>query len=452
MSRKIVVLIVASLLTVVAVTASDLSVTVYNSNLGVVSEVRSLTFEKGVHRIAFTDVPSAIDATSVQFELVTDPERVAILEQNYAYDLVSPDKIYQKYLDKQIELIDKDGHVYSGTLLAFSGGAATLADQSGGIKIVSMSNIAHASFPELPGGMITRPTLFWNYSSTVSGKLNGRVSYQTSGMDWQGEYVGVLDEKDRNLDLTGWASITNNSGKTFTDANLRLIAGDINRAKRDDVLYKGARTAVMEMAAPAPGFEEKQFFEYHMYTLPRPATLADKEIKQLSLFDPAHTEVDKVYRYQSGMNSNKVQVAIKFKNSEAKGLGMPLPEGRIRMFKADDDGTMVLLGEDKINHTPKDEELNINIGTAFDIVVEEKTAETKMISNKVEETSYEIEIRNHKAEPIKVEVIKSLWGFWEITTSSLEYEKKDATTVKFYPEVPADGSMVIKYTVRQTHR
>ena len=431
-------------------TAEEISVTVYNSNLGVVSEIRSLQFEKGVNRIAFTDVPASIDATSVQFELVSDPERVTILEQNYAYDLVSPDKIYQKYLDRKIELIDKEGHLYTGTLLAFSGGAATLTDKSGGIKIISMSNIAHANFPELPEGMITRPTLFWLYNSTVSGNYDGRVSYQTSGMNWQAEYVGVLDESDRNLDLNGWASITNNSGKTFNDANLRLIAGDINRINDREIFLRGGRASEVMLAAP--GFEEKQFFEYHMYTLPRKATLADKEIKQLSLFDPAHTGVEKVYRFNSNSNSKKVKVAIKFKNSKANGMGMPLPAGRIRMFKADDDGTMVLLGEDRIKHTPKDEELNIAVGTAFDIVAEHNTISRQLASDKVEDVTYEIEIRNHKTEPVTVEVIKSLWGFWEITDSSLEFEKKNANQVIFYPQVPADSSTTIKLTVRYTHR
>lgn len=439
-------------LTTAPVGAEDISVTVYNSNLGVVSEVRSLQFEKGVNRIAFTDVPASIDATSVQFELVSDPERVLILEQNYAYDLVSPDKIYQKYLDQQIELIDKEGHLYSGRLLAFSGGAATLSDKSGGIKIISMSNIAHANFPELPEGMITRPTLFWLYNSTVSGQYDGRISYQTSGMNWQAEYVGVLDESDKNLDLNGWASITNNSGKTFNNANLRLIAGDINRVSGQGYDRPRRMSVMAEGMLAAPGFEEKQFFEYHMYTLPRQATLADKEIKQLSLFDPAHTEVEKVYRYQSGSRGNKVRVAIKFKNSESNGMGMPLPAGRIRMFKADDDGTMVLLGEDRIKHTPKDEEMNIVVGTAFDIVVEEKTVSRQIISDKVEDISYEIEIRNHKAEPVTVEVVKGIWGYWEITSSSLEFEKKDANTVIFYPQVPVDSLTVVKLTVRHTHR
>lgn len=444
-----------SLLSLVSlsVAAEEISVTIYNSNLGVVSEIRSLQFEKGVHRLAFTDVPASIDATSVQFELVSDQGRVTILEQNYAYDLVSPDKIYQKYLDRKIELIDKEGHIYTGTLLAFSGGAATLSDKSGGIKIISMSNIAHANFPELPEGMITRPTLFWLYNSTVSGQYDGRISYQTSGMNWQAEYVGVLDESDKNLDLSGWASITNNSGKTFTKAKLRLIAGDINRVNDREIFLRGGRGSVMlDGMMAAPGFEEKQFFEYHMYTLPRKATLANREIKQLSLFDPAHTGVEKVYRFNANSNSKEVKVAIKFKNSEANGMGMPLPAGRIRMFKADDDGTMVLLGEDRIKHTPRDEELNIAVGTAFDIVAEHNTISRQIAADKVEDITYEIELRNHKAEPVTVEVLKSLWGFWEITESSLEFEKKNANQVIFYPKIPADSSLTIRLTVRYTHR
>lgn len=435
------------------VQADEISVTVYNSNLGVVSEVRSLEFEKGNARLAITDVPSQIDVTSVQFELLLNPERVSILEQNYAYDLVSPDKIYRKYLDKQIELIDKEGQIYSGTLLAFSGGAATLADEEGGIKIVSMSNIAHANFPVLPEGMITKPTLFWLYNSTIAGDHEGRISYQTGGMNWKAEYVGVLGEDDVELSLSGWASITNNSGKSYEQAALRLIAGDINRVSGQSINLRGGRAMIeMDGMMAAPSFQEKAFFEYHMYTLPRKTTLADQEIKQISLFDPARTEVEKIYRYQSSPGSKTVSVAVKFRNEEKAGLGMPMPAGRIRMFKADDDGTMVLLGEDLISHTPKDEEMIIKIGTAFDIVAEEKMISRNIVTPKVEETSYEIELRNHKPEAVIIEVTKSLYGFWEVANCSIEYEKKNANTIVFHPEVGPDSNLTIKLTIRQTHR
>jgi hypothetical protein len=347
-------------------------------------------------------------------------------------------------------LVDKDGNVYSGTLLSFDGGSATLGDSSGKIKIVSMGNIVEVNFPELPEGLITRPTLFWLYNSTASGKLKSRVSYQTKGMSWNAEYVGVLDGDEKNLDLSGWASISNQSGKTYNDAMLRLIAGQINRAQQPQPrLQKGMLT---ELSAAPSSFQEKAFFEYHMYTLPRKATLADKEIKQISLFDPATTAVQKIYKYMANGSSGDVEVAVKFMNTEKAGLGMPLPGGRVRMFKADTDGSLILLGEDQIDHTPKDEELSVTVGTAFDIVAEERLVSRNMVSQKVEDQDYEIEIRNHKSEPVTVEVDKNLYGFWEITKSNLEYMKKDANTVQFDVPVKAEDTTVVSFTVRITVR
>lgn len=449
MSLKSITVAALLLMTPAIVAADDIAVTVYNSNLGVVSETRDLDFEKGVHKIAFSDVPSQIDATSVRFDMLSGAGSVTILEQNYAFDLVNSNKIYNKYVDKEIQLIDKDGNVYSGTLLAFDGGSATLGDSSGKIKIVSMANIVEVNFPKLPEGLITRPTLFWLYNSTVAGKLKSRVSYQTKGLTWGAEYVGVLDGQEKNLDLSGWASISNQSGKTYDDAVLRLIAGQINQAQQQPRLAKGVFN---EMAMAPSSFEEKAFFEYHMYTLPRKATLADKEIKQISLFEPATTPVEKIYKYRSTGSSSDVQVAVKFTNSEKAGLGMPLPAGRVRMFKADTDGSLILLGEDQIDHTPKDEELSVTVGTAFDIVAEERLVSRTRISPKVEDQEYEIEFRNHKPEPVTIEVEKYLYGYWEITNASLEYKKKDANTVLFDVPVKAEDTTLLSFTVRMTTR
>jgi hypothetical protein len=431
------------------VLADDIVVTVYNSNLGVVSETRQLEFQKGINQIAFRDVPALIDASSVRFEVVSARSLVAILEQNYAFDLVNPDQMYAKYVDKDIELIDKDGKVFTGTLLAYSGGAATLRDQSGKVKIVLLNNISEVNFPALPEGLITRPTLFWLYDSDAAGKLDCRVGYQTSGLNWSAEYVGVLDKTETKLDLSGWASINNGSGKTYKDATLKLIAGTISRVGAG-VPQPMLKSLSMAEGA-APGFEEKAFFEYHMYTLPRKATVSDKEIKQISLFEPAKATVQKMFVYQPEQNPTQVKVAVKFRNSQQAGLGRPLPAGRIRMFKADEDGSLVLLGEDMIDHTPKDEELNVKVGYAFDISAEERLANQTRVSNRVEERDFEEELRNHKTEPITVRVEKKLWGFWEVLQSNYEYKKKDAGTLIFDVPVKPNDTAVVRYKVRFTN-
>lgn len=431
--------------------AGDVAVTVYNSNLGVVSETRSLEFEKGINQLAFRDVPSQIDAASVRFDIVGSAS-VSILEQNYAYDLVSPEQMYARYVDKEIELIDKEGRLYSGTLLAHSSGAVTIREESGRIKIVRLGNITEVNFPTLPEGLITRPTLFWLYNSDYHGKLDCQVSYQTSGMTWSAEYVGVLSPDEKKLGLSGWSSINNTSGKTFADATLKLIAGDIHRAApsaRERVpLKRMALAGGMEFE----GFEEKAFFEYHLYTLPRKATLKNKEIKQVSLFEPAEGDVSKLFIYRPERNAKKVEVALKFDNSKAAGLGLPLPAGRVRLFKADDDGSLILLGEDMIDHTPVNEELNLTVGHAFDIAAEERLVDQRQISAKVEERDYEIKLSNRKTEAVTVKVEKRLYGFWDIVDSNIEFHKKDASTVVFQVPIQADGTSLLKFRVRFARR
>jgi len=446
---RLTLLLIAGLLITASGYAEDISVTIYNSNLGVVHETRTLGFEKGSGRVSFTDVPSQIDPTSVGFELVDPNKSAVILEQNYAYDLVSPEKIYSKYVDKKIDLFDKAGNIFSGTLLSFAGGAFVLQDDNGKVQIIRLEQVVNANFPELPEGLITRPTLFWLYQSDFSGKAECEVSYQTGGIDWTAEYVGILSEDEKSLGLTGWSSINNRSGATYKNATLKLIAGDIHRAPKPRP-YAAPRgdEAVMFKAATAAGFEEKEFFEYHMYTLPRKATIADSEIKQIALFDPASTKVTKEFYYQPDLNNKKVKVTVEFTNSKASGLGIPLPEGRARIFKADDDGSMILLGEDVIDHTPRDEEVKLTVGFAFDISAEEKVVGYNKISQQVEEREYEIELRNHKKENVTIKVEKKLYGDWEISQSSHSYNKKDANTMTFDMPVKSNDKEVIKFTVR----
>ncbi len=443
-------MILCLLIPAVPVGADEVAVTVYNSNLGVISETRLLEFEKGIGRLSFRDVPAQIDAASVRFELIGSDARVGILEQNYAYDLVSPQQMYQKYIDKDIELIDKEGRMFTGTLLAYAGGAVTLMEKSGRIKIVLLENISEVNFPKLPDGLITRPTLFWIYDADKAGRFNCRVGYQTGGLSWTAEYVGLLSGDENSLDLSGWSSITNNSGKTYKNATLKLVAGDINRATSPPrILAKGM--AMAEMATGA-GFEEKAFFEYHMYTLPRRATVADKEIKQISLFEPARTTVDKLFVYRPDRHPSDVEVRLKFINSESDGLGMPLPAGRIRLFKADDDGAMILLGEDRIDHTPKDEEVTVKVGNAFDIVAEQKLISQQRVSAKVEDRQYEIELRNRKEADVMVTVEKSFYGYWDILESNYEFKRKNASTVEFDIPVKAGQTAQLNMLVRFTSR
>jgi len=428
--------------------ADDISVTVYNSNLGVIHETRTLSFEEGTGQVSFIDVPSQIDATSVGFELVDANKSVDILEQNYAYDLVSPDKIYSKYIDKDIQLFDKEGNIFRGTLLSYSGGAFVIKGNNGEITIIRADKVVHTDFPELPGGLITRPTLFWLYSSDFSGDADCKVSYQTGGISWNAEYVGILSDDESGLNLSGWASINNTSGATYKDATLKLVAGDIHRMPERRMQRPDALSETVRMSAK--GFQEKDFFEYHLYTLPRKSTIANNETKQISIFEPATTPVEKEFLYEPQKNATKVRVVVQFENSDKAGLGMPLPEGRVRVFKADDDGSMILLGEDGIDHTAEDEEIKLTVGYAFDIAAEEKVVDYQRLSNKVTQHKYEIELRNHKESDVTITVKKNLYGDWNMIESSHKYEKEDATTVEFTVPVKAKETVKINFTVQTT--
>lgn len=450
-------LVVAGLLLVdLSPASAEVSVTIYNQDLGLIKDVRELQFEKGRSLIQFTDVASRIDPTSVHFKPINPSDRVSILEQNYQYDLVSSSKILEKYIDKEIELFTKspeqpgESKSYRGKLLSYSGDNVTLQEPNGAIRIVRLDEVRDLYFPTLPQGLITRPTLVWLLDSQVSGKKKAEVSYLTSGINWHAEYVAVVDQKDQNLELAGWVSVDNRSGASYRDAKVKLIAGEVHRVAEERVPPRMAKGYVADMAAGAPQFEEKAFFEYHLYTLLRPATIKDNEIKQVSLFPSTGVQVKKIYTYDGARYEDKVRVELEFKNSEAAGLGMPLPGGKIRVYKEDVDQALEFVGEDKIDHTPKDEKVRVFLGNAFDIVGERQKTDFKKISDDVSQESYQIKLRNHKEEPVEVVVVEHLWSYsqWEIREFSLSYEKKDANTVEFKVRVDKDQEVLLNYTVR----
>jgi hypothetical protein len=435
---------------------AEVSVTVYNQDLGLIKDVRELEFQKGRSIIQFTDVAARIDPTSVHFKPVNPSDRVSILEQNYQYDLVSSTKILQKYVDKEIELFTKSqgsseqGKSFRGRLLSFSGDNVTLQEPEGAIRIVRLDEVRDLYFPTLPEGLITKPTLVWLLDSGVSGKRKAEVSYLTGGINWHAEYVAVVDQRDENLQLAGWVSIDNRSGATYEDAKVKLIAGEVHRVIEERILPRVAKGYVPEMAVAGPQFEEKPFFEYHLYTLVRPATIKDNEIKQVSLFPSTGVGVKKIYTYDGARYQDKVRVELEFKNSESAGLGIPLPEGKIRVYKEDVDRALEFVGEDKIDHTPKDEKVRVFLGNAFDIVGERQKSDFKKIGDDITDESYRIKLRNHKEEAVEVVVVEHLYAYteWEIRESSHTYEKKDASTIEFQIQLAPDLEVVLNYTVR----
>ena len=461
-------------LMLLAAVSSATEVTVYNSNLGVVKEVRPIVLKNGINEIKVEDVAAQIDPTSVHFKSLTAPDAVTVLEQDFRYDLASPDAILNRYLGKEIELqrvSGRDGEKVDsvkGILLSNSNGRVI---QSGGKILINPPG--NPVLTELPEGLLTKPTLVWKLNSTKGGSHDGEISYMTAGMSWSADYVLVADKDDAKGDLTAWTTVVNNSGATYKDAKLKLVAGDVHRAEAPMRAYGMMKARAMDMAAAetAPNMRESSFFEYHMYTLARPTTLEQNSSKQVEMASAANIPIRKIFVYDGaenlyyggfgssgywdpnyGLQSNKkVSVILELDNKKSSGLGIPLPKGRVRVYKKDDDGSLQFAGEDSIDHTPKDEKVRVKMGEAFDLVGERKRSDYSSDLNRRRfEETFEIKLRNHKDSDATVKVVEHLyrWNNWKIVDSSAKYEKKDAQTIEFSVPVAKDGESVVTYTVK----
>jgi len=438
---------------------------------------RDLEFAKGRSSTKLQDVAALLDPTTVQFLSLTDPTGTKVLEQNFQFDLVSQDKLLSKYIDRSVSVEQRQGDgvkVIDGTLLSSYDGLVLRGSDG---QIHALREWSNMRFGELPGGLITRPTLEWDVLSAKGGTQRSRVSYQTGGITWWADYNLTFTEgADANsgfVDVGAWVSLLNQSGARYENAKLKLIAGDVNRVQQglSEIVVTGSRMKAMEMAQDA-GFEEKAFFEYHLYTLGRPATIPNNSTKQIELFDQA-TRVPAKKRLvyygaafgmpfgspmmdrEFGPGSNtKVDVWLSFRNDKASGMGMPLPAGRIRVSQQDKaDGSLEFIGEDKIDHTPKDEDVRVRLGTAFDVVGERRQTDFVLNSKgRVMEEAFEIKVRNHKEQAVEVIVRENLyrWSQWSLIQQSAQSEKKDAQTVEFPVRIAAGGEAVVTYRVRYT--
>ena len=439
----------AFLLIYVSLFAQDrnIAVTVYNNNLAVVKDVRTLNLQNGISELSYRDVASKIDPTSVHFKSLTAPDKVNILEQNYEYDLVSLSKIAEKYLDKKISVYTKKDDKVSGKLISYEFDNLLLQMDTGAIKSLSKSSIVDIDFPKLPEGLITRPTLVWKIENEKPGDHKTEVSYMTSGMNWHAEYVAVAKNNDTKLELNAWVSIDNKSGATYPEAKLKLIAGDVHKIEQPR-RQRGSERFMIAAAKAEPQFEEKEFFEYHMYTLNRKSTVRNNQVKQISLFPATEANIKKIYTFEPRLSDKKIRVNLEFVNSKKNGLGMPLPAGKVRVYKEDPaDRSLEFIGEDKLDHTPKDEKAKLFLGNAFDIKAERTMIEKKSTSKRSHDETWQIKIRNHKNTDIEVIVIEKFYGFWKIKEATHRYKKIDATKLNFFVKVPKDQESVLTYTI-----
>lgn len=426
----------------------SVSLTVYNGDLALIREVRPVSFEQGTQVVTLKDVSGQLRPDTVHLD-TPGLEGVQLLEQNYDYDLVSTSKLLQRFIGQQITLVnDADHSVITGTLLSTTDGIVLLSD--GQIMLNPPGRIV------LPGNsaddLLLRPTLSWQLFSPQAKSTNAEISYLSGGLSWEASYVLNLAADDKSAGLEGWVTMSNYSGTTYKDAQLKLVAGDVNRVQKEMQYAMRGGDMAEAMPAPAPPqFAEQNFFEYHLYELQRKTTIKNNQQKQVGLLSAQDVPVTKLYELDGSYQQEKAQVrvVVEVDNKKDNGLGMPLPAGTVRVYKEDKSGAPNFAGEDRIEHTPRNEKLRLGIGNAFDVTGVVTQTDYKSDASK-SQTTWKVTVKNHKeTEPITVRVVnRSLWGNWEITNNSgADFVKENANTAAWNVKVPADGEATVTYTV-----
>ncbi len=442
---------------------TDLGITIYNSNVALVRDVRQLSLPNGAFDLKMSDIAATVNPATVHLRSLTDPSRLGILEQNYQYDLLNPMKLLQKYVGRDVRLVRRrteNGTTrteeVTATLLAFNEGPVWKI----GNEIVTGLQADEYRFPQIPENLHSRPTLVMTLDNDGPQKQQVETSYLANSMNWIADYVLTVGRDDRAADLDGWVTVTNSSGTSFKQASLKLVAGDLHRVRDDRVALERAADMAAKVGAARQAFQQEAFSEYHLYTLGRKTTILDKETKQISFLSGTAVPVAKrfvvhgqqfYYRNRQHPGSplkDAVQVFYVFKNAEKGNLGQPMPAGTVRVYQSDASGGVQFVGEDRIGHTPVDEELSLQIGNAFDVVCERKQTDYSVIGGSTYEMAFEITLRNHKKTPITVQVNEPIAGDWQILQTSHNATKTEAWAARFDVPVAAGGTSVLRYRVR----
>ena len=435
---------------------TDVAVTVYNNNRALVRDRRQIKMLPGEASLKFMDVATGIMPETVSLKSLTAPGQLRILEQNYEYDLMSPQKLMEKYVGRNVRLLnqnrDFDFFEVNAKLLSINEGPVYEIDGD-----IYLGHPGTVVLPEIPEELIAKPTLIWLLDNDGADH-EVEATYLTGGMSWKADYVITLEANEKKFDIEGWVTLDNRSGATYNNAELKLVAGDVNIVSGG---YGGAKMMpMMEMARAAaepPPMVEESFAEYHLYTLQRRTTVKQNQSKQVSLLTAHDVGVRKIYEYRGNLSfysqpippsqGEKIGVFLLFDNKEENRMGMPLPAGIMRIYQEDSDGMLQFAGEDRIRHTPKNEEVRLRLGNAFDIVGERKQSDYKRLSDNQHEAAFEIVLRNHKEQPVSVDVVEPMPGTWSIREESIKHVKKDAHTAIFSVNVPADGEAKLTYRV-----
>lgn len=436
-----------------AETRSDLSLTIYNHGSALVREVRQVDLPDGLSFLEFADVPTLVDPRTLLVE--TDGRPLRLMEQNYEFDLMSREKILEKYVGRELAWIQEDGRRVSGRLLGMARGPVFEVDGE-----VVFEVPGRLALPSLPENLRARPTLVWKVDARGAGRRGLDVSYLSGGISWAADYVLQLDRTGKTGDLQAWVSVDNRSGAAYADAQILLLAGDVHRAGGPPEFAD----TLMEMratAAYAPGVKEETVSDYHLYTLPDRVVLKDASVKQLSLFTAQGVRVHKRYRVDagaqyfqrqsSGAQKQTVRVYHEFENDSDNGLGLPLPGGVVRVYGESSSGARQLLGEDRIDHTPREERISLYTGDAFDLVVERTHTDYRKRGDRVFENAFRVSLRNRGETDVTIELDERAGGEWAVIQSTHDPVKVDAHSFRFDVPVKAGGETVLEYRVVVTY-
>lgn len=422
-------------------------VTIYNDNFSLVRTSLELDLKKGIQNIFIDDIPSTIEASSV----IIKPQsgKIEIFSQNYEYDLANTNQILRKYIGKEVEVISVTDQVFPGILQFNDYQTIGILDPiTNKLTLLNYKEVRNINLAELPPNFFLKPTLNWKLNSEKAGKHNIDFSYLCYGMMWEVTYNCVWNAESEKLDINSWVTITNETGKAFQNTKLKLIAGDVNKIPQ----YRGGRTtevlySIDAMKSKSPEFEEKAFHDFHLYTLSENVDINNNQTKQLRLFPIKTVQAEQSYEYQTYYS--EVKGIIKFQNSKKNGLGLPLPKGEVKIYQKDEaDDQLEFIGEDRIDHTPKDEEIKIKTGNAFDLIAETMVMNSRKISKNVNEKDIKVKLNNRSTDDKEIIIIHDLSGHWTISKENEPYKKEDAYKVKFIKLLKAGEEAEVTWTER----
>jgi hypothetical protein len=443
----------------------EVAVTIYNENLALVKDKRTLTLPKGENTLAFREVSGRMRPETALLQSNSQQEDIVVIEQNFDFDLLTPQKLLEKYVGRTIGIVKT--HPTTGEETVEE--AAVLSSNNGvvlrvGDRIETGVSGGRLIFPDVPDNLRDKPTLVMQLVSKTDRPQDLELSYLTGGLGWQADYVAELNSDESKLNLLGWVTLTNTSGTSYNNARLQLVAGDVHQVQ--PIFEKRTRGEMVDVmyAAQAPKMAQESLFEYHLYTLDRPTNILENQTKQVALLQAENISSSKeyllkgqdyYYRSKAGSLGSKIKVAVylSYENSKAENLGMPLPKGIVRVYKQDSSGSVQFVGEDRIDHTPENETVRLKLGNAFDITADKKQTDFKKLAgsssyNYIYESSYRIELKNGKDEDIAVRVVEPMPGDWDILSESLPHKKISSSEAEWLVRVPAKGSSELLYRVK----